>query len=285
MPSHHGARATGTPARALAGAVAVIAVAGAAVLGLAAIAATPATAAGSTTATVTWSNGSFSGNPRLHAGDAVRWRNNSGQPLEVKGTTSNWKAYSVTVAANATSASHKFTTAGSYGFSGTGGLLGTQTDSGTITVTAPQSSPTPSKTPTSKPSPHTSKPASSPPPKHPTRHHHQGGSGSNSTPSPTFTGGVGAAGGPQLGAGELNPPVRPGHGNAPDPVVASPGVTPTPAPTASVDAFGDPVTTEATLAQPVPARRFGLPGAVAAVLVAGVIVGVVRLARAEYGTE
>jgi hypothetical protein len=33
----------------------------------------------------------------------------------------------------------------------------------------------------------------------------------------------------------------------------------------------------------VPARKYGLPGAVAAVLLTGVVVGVVRLARVEFG--
>ena len=36
------------------------------------------------------------------------------------------------------------------------------------------------------------------------------------------------------------------------------------------------------LSQSVPARKYGLPGALAAVLLAGVAVGVVRLARVEY---
>jgi hypothetical protein len=61
-------------------------------------------------------------------------------------------------------------------------------------------------------------------------------------------------------------------------VVALPGVTPTPtaAPTTPADV-------PTTLAQPVAARRIGLPGALAGVLLVGVVAGVYRLARVEYG--
>jgi plastocyanin len=239
-------------------------------------------AAATSTATVTWSSDGFGSTPKLHVGDAVRWRNTTNFDLVVGDTTSNW-SYQKTVAANSTSTAYTFTKAGSYGFRGTGGLLGTTSDSGTISVTAPKPSPTPSRTHTSSPKPDTSQPKSPKPdqskPSGGGKHH-----GSNDrSPSPAPVGGIGSAGNPALGAGELLPPFRNGTGKQPTPLVA-PGSTPSPVPTASVDAFGDPVPVEGvTLAQPVPARRFGLPGAVAAVLVAGVVVGVVRLAKAEYG--
>jgi hypothetical protein len=44
-----------------------------------------------------------------------------------------------------------------------------------------------------------------------------------------------------------------------------------------------PVAAPRALAQAVPARKYGLPGALAAVLLTGVVVGVVRLARVDYG--
>jgi hypothetical protein len=73
----------------------------------------------------------------------------------------------------------------------------------------------------------------------------------------------------------------PGTTPAPQgPVVAGPLPSPSPPDGTTATADG-PINT--SLSQPVKARRLGLPGALAAVLVAGVVVGVVRLAKAEFG--
>jgi plastocyanin len=107
------------------------------------------------------------------------------------------------------------------------------------------------------------------------------------TPNPTRT--TPAPGATVLGQGQANVPTL-GSGN----LFPSPGATPVPlGPLVAGPDFVDPNASPipdatqpqagASLAQPVDARRLGLPGALAAVLVAGVLVGVVRLARAEYG--
>lgn len=143
-----------------------------------------------------------------------------------------------------------------------GAALNPPTDTGKITVVA---KPTPSPTPTTSHSP-------SPKPQPSTGPSPQPGS----TPPPgTSVLGQGLSQVPQFGSGTLFP--SPGASSAPlGPVIATdPSASPTPAPSTDQAAT--------SLSQPVDARRLGLPGALAAVLVAGVVVGVVRLARAEFG--
>jgi plastocyanin len=125
------------------------------------------------------------------------------------------------------------------------------------------------------PPPASPPPASSPPAKPPPPH-----SGKPSpTPSPgTSVLGQGSANNPTLGVGVL--PTPGASPPPPPPALALPAIGepgPTPSETPTVEAAAT------SLSQPVKARRLGLPGALAAVLVAGVAVGVVRLAKAEYG--
>jgi hypothetical protein len=132
-------------------------------------------------------------------------------------------------------------------------------DSSTATVTttaAPQSPP-----------PATHSPAASSAPSH--------GSGSTASPAPSSVP-TAVTNPPPLGIGVIPTPSALPRG--PDPLVAGPGFedTPTPEPSsADIPAKA--------LSQSVPARKYGLPGAVAAVLLTGVVVGVVRLARVEFG--
>ena len=81
---------------------------------------------------------------------------------------------------------------------------------------------------------------------------------------------------PPLGIGVLAPTAAP-LPTDPDPLLAGPGgvLIPTPQPSA--------VDVPRALAQSVPARKYGLPGALAVVVLGGVAVGVVRLARVEFG--
>ena len=137
----------------------------------------------------------------------------------------------------------------------------------TITVkAAPKPSPTPSPSTSTPPKPEPTT-GSSPKP------------GTTAAPGTTVLG-QGQANVPTLGSGNIF--ATPGAPNAPlGPLVAGPDFADpnaSPAPEANIEPQAG-----ASLAQPVDARRLGLPGALAAVLVAGVLVGVVRLARAEYG--
>lgn len=228
-------------------------------------------ASAAATATVTWDGAHFSAAPSLRVGQSVAFHNASARNLVVQGTTANWASYRVTVGGGSTSGAHTFTAPGNYGFTGAGGLAGTAHDSGTIVVrTAPTPSPTHSPRPSQTPAP-----TKSPRPSASARPTATPATTPVATSTPRAGRKRGHAGGPTLGPGRGRGG-RGGHGgNGQPPVVALPS------PTAHASVSPEPAVV--SLAQPVPRRRLGLPGAVAAVVLAGLAGGVVRLARAEYG--
>jgi hypothetical protein len=234
--------------------------------------AAPANAAAPKPVTIVWDGAKFTSAPTVASGTTIKWTN-AGGPLDGS-LTITYKAgptkftKPITIAKGKTSSGLVMTGASTKKNeivdAAESGLGGTTT-TGTIHVNAaPKPAPTPSTSATSSPKPtvgSTGKPKPSP------------------TPSPS-TGvlGLGATSNPPIGVGAL-PSLSPSP-SGPQPDLAGPTIGelgPTPSATPTTGA------TVTSLAQPVKARRLGLPGALAAVLLAGVGVGVVRLARAEYG--
>jgi hypothetical protein len=243
-------------------------------------AAAPAQAAGpsackstgtaTTTCVITWTGSVFSpASVTVQAGVAVEWTN-QGHPLTGPGTltiTPGNKAPNqfppIQLKPGQTSKPVAMSRTGTETVRGSQpiSLIQTNVNTGTIKVVPrPVTPPPPPATsnPTSHTA-HTTKPATGPAPPPP--------------PAPP----TGITNPPPLGAGAVPQPAPSPAG--PGPVVAGPQPTPTPAaesPAATTDVPAR------ALGQPVPARKYGLPGALAVVLLAGVAVGVVRLARVEY---
>jgi plastocyanin len=200
----------------------------------------------------------------VRVGVSVLWHNNNSTPILDGGTVTLASAkgapttFSVTAGTRSATKSVKFSKAGTEKYTGNDGTSGTT--AGTITVAAaPTPTPTHS-TASSSPKPkstHSTTPATSP------------------APQPTSPP-LGVTNPPPLGIGVLAPTPSPA---GPGPMVAGPDDlfgAPTPTPTSVAAA-------PRALAQSVPARKYGLPGALAAVLLTGVVVGVVRLARLDFG--
>jgi plastocyanin len=265
-----------TPAGAVAGAGAagVAALLGGAValIGAGAASGAPATAAASSTLVVHWNGQSFSpSTEHIVAGQSVAWRNDSGLlTLRVKSSTGNWHYGPQSVAPGKTSPAHRFSAKGSYGYQDPrlGGA------SGSIVVaakpkptTSPTTRPTPTQPPTHPPTHRpSSRPTGSPRPVQLPKHH------PSAHPSASPIGQIGNPTVPGLGPGLSTPSPTPGVPlpQVIGPVPATPG--PVPAPSPSVTA----ATTATGLTQPVPVRKFGLPAAIAAVVLAGLVVAVAR---------
>jgi hypothetical protein len=242
---------------------------GLAVIALAVVGAavTPARAA-TPTVTINWDGSQFTSTPTVASGTVVKWHNAGGQldgsvTISYKSGPTTFK--SVTVDKGRTSS----------GTTMTGGskqedevVTGQESDAalnqndkanGTIHVKA-QPAPAPSPTHT------TSRP--SPKPTHP--------SVPEPTPTPSPSAPLTVTNPPPLGVGAAPTPTATPSG--PNPLVALPPQPP-PSPTL------EPALTDAprALAQAVPARKYGLPSVLAAVLLAGVGVGVVRARRSDNG--
>jgi hypothetical protein len=211
---------------------------------------------------ITWTGSTFSPvKTSVRAGVSVVFHNANSGALARDVTVSGTKPTKFSVKITPGASSKAQTLAGTETVSGQeSGALG---NSGTATITvvpAPTTPPTtkpPTSSPKPKPSTHSTTPATSP------------------APQPTGPA-LGVTNAPPLGIGVLAPTASPA---GPGPQVAGPddlfgGPTPTPTPVAEAPR---------ALAQSVPARKYGLPGALAAVLLTGVVVGVVRLARVDLG--
>src|SRR4051794_29509191 len=231
---------------------------------------TPAQAA-TPTVTITWDGSRFTSTPTIASGTIVKWKNANSAPtagsLRVSYKSGPTKFSDVTVAPGATSKGTPMTGGSKASNEGVHGrqqvsLIQTNVNDGTIHVGAKPAAPAPSNTTTKPPASHSNPPAAhSNPPKAPA---------AQTTPPPA----AGLTNPPPLGVGAIPTPAPSAPG--PGPQVAGP-VPLTPAPT----------TLQAdvphALSQPVPARKYGLPGALAVVLLTGVVVGVVRVARSEFG--
>jgi plastocyanin len=244
-------------ARATAGLVVAL-VAGA---GFAAAAAGVTPAAGRTArTTISWDGRSFSPNPlAIPEGTSVAWQNTSPVlTLVVRATTANW-TFSARVAPHETSPAHRFNDPGKFGYQDPRSPR-RPGDEGTVVVTAasPTPSPTHSRTPSPTPAPTRSRssrrPSTSPTPKASAKHRQRGRRGSPVVPA--------------LGPGIATPKPTP-PGPRPEVLPAVPSTDPSP----TVSASRAPL---AALDQPVPARRFGLPAAISAVLIVAVIAAIVR---------
>ena len=225
------------------------------VVGLPLLAALPiGSAQAAATRTVTISTNSFSPNPQnAVTGDSVRFRNSTNVQITLT-LGSNWPgAKTETVAAGATSSARKLIKAATYSASARDALgLGIVNASGKVVVKAPKPVPSATKTPAPKPTTAKPKPSATT------------STGPNATPSSRPSSGVASG-----------PPIIPGISGSP-----APSGTPNPAPSVAppptdvpVKANGD----DNALVQPRPARRLGLPGALAAVLVLGLLFGVARV--------
>jgi hypothetical protein len=233
--------------------------------------AAPAEAA-TPTVTITWDGTKFTTNPTVASGTIVKWKNAGTQPtagnLRITYKSGPTKFNPISVAPGATSTGTKLTGGSAATKEVVHGsqpvLVQTNVGDGTITIQAvgqpvPAPSHSPTSHPTTKPT-HTTKPAPAKP-----------------APAPKPAPPTGVTNPPPLGVGAVPAPAPSPAG--PGPQVAGPQPVPAPTETAA------PTTTEVppqALGQSVPARKYGLPGALAAVLLAGVAVGVVRLARVEY---
>jgi hypothetical protein len=222
----------------------------------------PPADAATPTVTIHWDGAKFTSDPTVASGTKVTWVNDASGPLQgsvtihyVSGPTkfndvtiATAKSTSVTMTGGSKQATETYTGHES-------GVAG-QNDTGTIVVKA---KPTPAPTHTTSSPPKSSKPSSSKP---------------KPTPTPTTAPPV-VTNPPPLGIGVLGPTPSPA---GPGPLLAGPdpGLSPTPEAAPNANA-------PRALSQSVPARKYGLPGAIAAVLLTGVAAGVVRLARVEYG--
>jgi hypothetical protein len=233
-----------------------------------------AEAATTPTVTITWDGSKFTSNPSVATGTIVKWKNAGTSPtagkLKITYKSGPTQFSPITIAPGATSSGTKMTggsvSAKEVAHGSQPVLVQTNVGDCTITIVPRPATPPPTRPPTQPPTSnptshtsHTTKPAAkaAPPPAPPT----------------------GVTNPPPLGAGAGAVPQPAPSPAGPGPVVAGPQPTPTPA------AESPAVTTDVparALGQSVPARKYGLPGALAVVLLAGVAVGVVRLARVEY---
>ncbi len=259
-------------------ALVVLAIAGAAVVAALPVAGglvwTPARAATTPTVTITWDGSKFSTVSKpIASGTIVKWKNSGTAEvlgvgdgtLEVTYKSGPTSFSKITVEHNATSSGTKIVGGSKQANEVFNGHDNSGDDAtGTVAVSAapPPPSPKPSTkppthSPTPKPTHKTTSPTHSPSPK-------------PSSPP------LGVTNAPPLGIGVLPGPKTSVQG--PGPQVAAPDdIEPSlqpPVPSEDVPHV---------LGQPVPARKYGLPGALAAVLLAGVAVGVVRAARTEVG--
>ena len=226
----------------------------------------PTAHAATPTVTITWDGDKFTSTPTIASGTIVKWRNDgSGGLAGIGGDGTLTVTYksgpsrfsTVNVAHGATSSGTTINGGSAQANEVVNGHDQSGSDrTGTIVVKATPASPKPSPT-------HST---TSPKPTH--------SSSSKASPSAAP---IGVVNPPPLGVGVASPSPSPA---GPGPLVAAapPDELPTPEP--SVDADVPPTH---ALAQSVPARKLGLPGALAAVLLTGVVVGVVRLARVEFG--
>ena len=246
------------------------ALAGVSLVPAALLLAAPAEAA-TPTVTITWDGSKFTSNPTVSSGTIVKWKNAGTTPtagaLQITYKSGPTKFAPISIAPGATSSGTKMTGLSTTTREVVRGsqpvLVQTNVGNGTITIRAVAPPPPPAThPPTTKPtSPatHTTQPATQPAPK--------------PAPAPP----TGVTNPPPLGIGGVAPPAPSPVG--PGPLVAGPQPQPTPTPDAVAPASEVPAR---ALSQSVPARKYGLPGTLAAVLLAGVAVGVVRLARVEY---
>ena len=237
-------------------------------------AATPAcksSGVATSTCVITWTGNAFSPSTlSVQAGVAVEWAN-QGQGIgygaltvtPAKGAPNQFAA--TKVQPGETSKPVVMAKSGTETVEGSQRISPIQTNvnHGVIHVVPKPASPPPathSPAPASHPAHQTTKPTSKP----------------AAAPAPAPAPPTGVTNPPPLGIGTVPAPAPSPAG--PGPQVAGPQPVPVPtetaAPTTAVPAQA--------LSQSVPARKYGLPGALAAVLLAGVAVGVVRLARVEY---
>ncbi|MFL6239628.1 MAG: hypothetical protein ACJ735_09105 [Actinomycetes bacterium] len=221
------------------------------------------------TCVVVWSSDSLTpATMKLQAGASVIWHN--GNTNIIEGTVELQSAhgapttFDVSAGPGTSTKPLRFSRVGTEKYTGSDTLKSGVP--GTITVVAAPTSSPPSPPPRSSPPTPPSHPPAPPPP---------GGGGGTSNPPPPAPAPLGVTNPPPLGVGVLPTPAPSLPG--PNPLVATPnlGIPTTPTPTAV------PADVPKALGQSVPARKYGLPGALAAVLLAGLVVGVVRAARAE----
>lgn len=212
--------------------------------------------------TVTLSNtGPSPASLTIAKGDVVRFFNNDTVTHTVSRSAGSW-AFKATIAAGQAATTKAFTASGTYGYTDAYTFLAlNQSQPGTITVPAASASPTPSATRPATPRPTAPRTTTPSPSARPT-------AGATPTPVPT---GSGLAIGPGLGVGQL-PSLQPSATSVPTPDVAPPGATDSASP---VPASG-PTYADGHLVQSSP-HRYGLPAALAAVGVVGVLSLLVRL--------
>ncbi|MHB8342097.1 MAG: hypothetical protein ACYDB7_13135 [Mycobacteriales bacterium] len=203
----------------------------------------------------------------LYPGDEVRWDNQSVNTLTIRSTSANW-SFRIVVAPGAVSAAERLPAPGGYGYQGEDASpFSPYASSLTVSRTPPSPSATPRPTvataspaPTAAPGPKRSPTPTRSPPASPS-------SSLFPQPDSTLPGAVLAGPTPSLSpvAGAL----------------AAPSVAPAPTPGSTASPGAPQPRAGALAAMPVPARGRGLPDAVAAVLVLGVLAGFLRVVADE----
>lgn len=220
------------------------------------------------------------------AGDSIRFVNTDTFVHRVVSDSANWAFDSRTLVPGASfTVEPALSRAGTYAYRGAG------LDSFRGTVVVPGTAASPSASPRRSPSPAVAVPSTASPSASPAASPAAASPGASPAASPAATGGTGSVQGPPPLAGGsfggfVGPSPSPG---APAPMVADP-LAAVPLPTPSFDGASPqvvgtdagPTTTTALgdlprLGSPVEARRYGLPLALAAVLLSGVVSLLVRL--------